>query len=115
MTTGNSQTQSEPILPHQNKSPNNNKKYYLLIFLTYFLTNCRRILFKQTDDDDGKEVERFTAADLKLVFGKNPGKNAKRNIDKCVMSATAASWEQISMEEWDRTILSPYFTEVNLL
>ena len=101
--------------PRQNKSPNNNKKYYLLIFLTYFFTNCRRILFKKTDDNDGKEVEKFTAADLKLVFGKKPGKNAKRNMDKHVMAAIAASWEEISLEDRNRTILSPYFTEVNLL
>ena len=71
-------------------------------------------MFRQTDND-GKEVEKFTAADLKLVFGKKPGKNAKSNIDKRVMAAIAASWEQINKEVRDRTILSPYFTEVNLL
>jgi len=87
----------------------------LFIFLTYFFTNCRRILFKQTNDNDGKVVESFKAADLKILFGEKPGKNAKRNMDKRVMAAIATSWHQINSEERNRTILSPYFTEVRII
>ena len=69
-------------------------------------------MFKQTNDNGDKVVESFKAADLKILFGEKPGKNAKRNMDKRVMAAIATSWHQINSEESNRTIISPYFTEV---
>ena len=72
-------------------------------------------MFKQTNGNDEKVVESFKAADLKILFGEKPGKNAKRNMDKRVMAAIATSWHQINSEESNRTILSPYFTEVRII